>query len=119
MAALRQALPTVRRRPAAYRLVIAKDGTMSVYDGKAQVAAGRITKVDPDKKPRQIDCVLAGRSEFDGRFAPEYAQEGIFEASKDKLKMCRTRNAKEGKRPTEFASPADKDVVLEEFERIK
>lgn len=102
-----------------YRLLIAKDGTMSVYDGENQVAAGRITKVKADKKPKQIDCVIAGRNEFSGRFAPEYTQEGIFEVSKKKLKVCLSRNAKDGPRPTEFVSPKDKDLVLEEFERIK
>jgi uncharacterized protein (TIGR03067 family) len=102
-----------------YWLVIAKDGAISIYDGKAQVVAGRITRVDAGKRPRRIDCVLAGRSEFDGRFAPEYAQEGIFEVGKGRLKMCRSRDPKEEKRPAEFASPAGKDLVLEEFERIK
>src|SRR5262249_10959901 len=102
-----------------YRLVIAKDGTMAVYDRENQVAAGRITKVDTEKKPKQIDCIIAGRSEFDGRFAPEYAQGGIFELTEDRLKMCLSRDAKAGPRPTELVSPADKDLVLEEFKRIK
>ena len=102
-----------------YRLVIAKDGTMSVYDGENQVAAGRITKVNADKKPKQIDCTIAGRSEFSGKFEPEYSQEGIFEVGKKTMKMCLSRDAKNGPRPTEFASPEGKDLILEEFERIK
>jgi uncharacterized protein (TIGR03067 family) len=102
-----------------YRLVIAKHGAVSIFDGDRPVVTGRITKVELEKKPMQIDCVLAGRSAFDGRFAPEHAQEGIFEVTRDGLKMCRSRDAKAESRPTEFRSPADKDLVLEEFERIK
>lgn len=98
-----------------HRMVISKDGTISIFEGETKVVAGRITRVDQ----KQIDCILAARSEYDGRFAPEYPQEGIYEVTKTKWKMCRTRNAQAGPRPTEFASPPNKDWVLEELERVK
>ena len=102
-----------------HRMLIARDGAISIFEGKAQVAAGRITKVDTGRKPMWIDCVLAGRNEFNGRFTPEVAQKGIFEVTRRKLTMCRTRNAKEEARPSAFAAPPDKDLVLEEFERVQ
>lgn len=104
---------------AKYRLVIAADGALSIYDGEARVAAGRITRVDTGKMPKQIDCLLGGRSAFDGSFNPQYAQEGIYEVTATTLRMCRTRDASREARPTAFTSPPEKDRVLEEFKRLK
>jgi uncharacterized protein (TIGR03067 family) len=101
------------------RVVIAEDGTVSMFDGNNQGASGWITHVDFSRKPPQLEWELGGRSEFSGRFEPKYAQKGIFEVTKDTLRICITRDATQTPRPTAFESPAGKELVLQELVRIK
>lgn len=102
-----------------YRMVIGEDGRVAMYGGKNQMVSGRIVKADASKKPGEIDWIVASRSEFDGRFTREVTQKGIFEAGKDRLKLCLTRDAEDTARPSEFASPEGKELVLEELERVQ
>ena len=104
---------------AACRVVIDKDGTVAKYDGERHVVSGWITHADARKTPHEIEWELGGRSEFSGRFEPKYAQKGIFEVGKDTLKLCATRDATQSPRPAAFESPVGKELVLQEFVRVK
>lgn len=103
----------------ACRLVVSKDGGVAMFDGENQTVAGRITGVDLTKTPHEFEWVAGGRSEFSGRFEPKYVQKGIFEAKKDTLRLCFTRDSRDTPRPAAFASPEGKELVLDEFVRIK
>jgi uncharacterized protein (TIGR03067 family) len=62
-------------------------------------------KIDPAKKPKQIDLTIKGKS-----------HEGIYAFAKGKLKLC---VALEGGRPTKFESPAGSKTILVVLKREK
>lgn len=103
----------------ACRMVVSKDGGVAMFDGDNQTVSGRITGVNRTKTPHEFEWVSGGRSEFSGRFEPKYVQKGIFEVKKDTLRLCFTRDSRDTPRPAAFASPEGKELVLDEFVRVK
>jgi hypothetical protein len=89
------------------------------YDGERRVVSGWISHTDARKPPHEIEWELGGRSEFSGRFEPKYAQKGIYEVGKDARKLRATRDATQTPRPKAFESPEGKELVLQEFVRVK
>jgi uncharacterized protein (TIGR03067 family) len=63
-------------------------------------------KIDPGKKPRQIDVTMKGKT---------YA--GIYAFEKGKLKICITDEG--GERPTKFESPEGSKTAVVVLKRVK
>jgi RNA polymerase sigma factor (sigma-70 family) len=80
-----------------FEMVITGDKlTLPIRDDAKQVAY----KLDPSKKPKEIDLSIE-----EGQTA-----KGIYSLEGSKLKLCVERAG--GERPTEFAAPKDSDRVL-------
>jgi len=85
-----------------------KDGKNLVFTHNNEAKKGTF-KLNPAGKPKEIDIKPADE---DKTF------EGIYELSKDKLKICLSMGNNEG-RPGEFATKEGKSFVLVELERAK
>ena len=90
--------------------LIIKGDKYSIYFGDKERGKGTI-RLDPAKKPKEIDLVLAGK-EFKGQ-----VMLGIYELKNDVLKVC---NAFPGKaRPEEFSAKKGSRRYFITYKRVK
>jgi uncharacterized protein (TIGR03067 family) len=85
--------------------VVIKAGKHTVYFGDKPIAEGVQFKVDPSKRPKQVEDTLP-----DGRKV-----RGIYELDGDALRSCVAAPDKE--RPTEFTGKAGSGFTLRVFKR--
>lgn len=69
-------------------------------------------KIDPTKKPKQIDLTTRKDGPFKGRNLP-----GIYEFKDDTVVLC--LNSEKPDRPTKFAAPEKTPIMLLTFKREK
>jgi uncharacterized protein (TIGR03067 family) len=87
--------------------VVIKGGKHTVYFGDKAIAEGVPFKIDPSKKPKQVEDTLP-----DG-----WKIRGVYELDGDTLRSCVAAPDKE--RPTEFTGKAGSGCTLRVFRRVK
>jgi uncharacterized protein (TIGR03067 family) len=87
--------------------VVIQGGKHTVYFGEKAIAEGVPFKIDPGKRPKQVEDTLP-----DGRKV-----RGIYELDGDTLRSCVAAPDKE--RPTEFTGKAGSGLTLRVFKRVK
>ncbi len=87
--------------------VVIKGGKHTVYFGEKAVVEGVAFKIDPAKRPKQVEDTLQ-----DGRKV-----RGIYELDGDTLRSCVAAPDKD--RPTEFTGRAGSGYTLRTFRRVK
>jgi uncharacterized protein (TIGR03067 family) len=97
------------RKKAQVRLVV-KGDEYTISFGKTVGGKGTL-KLDPGKKPKQIDVVL-GDGPFKGK-----AMLGIYELKGDELRVCTAMPGKE--RPKEFSTKKGSQRYLIGYKRLK
>lgn len=90
------------------------DGTITMTTVKGEMNETAKFKLNVKEKPKQLD-IIAVRKQPDGA-EKEQAAPGIYELNGDTLKIC---FAKDGARPSAFASKAGDPAVLMELKREK
>jgi uncharacterized protein (TIGR03067 family) len=90
--------------------LIIKGDKYSIYFGAKEAGKGTI-RLDPAKKPKEIDLILAGKD------SKGQVMLGIYELKDDVLKVC---NAVPGKaRPEEFSAKKGSRRYLITYKRLK
>ncbi len=87
--------------------VVIQGGKHTVYFGEKPLAEGVPFKIDPSKKPTQVEDTLP-----DGRKV-----RGIYQLDGDTLRSCVAAPDKE--RPTKFTGKAGSGYTLRVFKRVK
>lgn len=89
---------------------IVKDDQFTIYRYNKPVSKGTL-KIDATKRPRTIDVTSANLP------AGVKAVYGIYEFDGERLKVCMAPAGRS--RPTRFEAPADSDLTLTVWERVK